>query len=116
MGEGGGKLSKATLPEPVYSLLFSDYFVSPVTDNLLFLNQHDSDPATVPDWLPWTPCNFMISICIFGDGIFLAFSGPTEQFCIHEELSLGQGKSNKTPLPRCVWGGWGVGVGGTVIR
>ena len=38
MGEGG-KLSKATLPEQVYSLLFSDYFVSPVTDNLLFLNQ-----------------------------------------------------------------------------
>ena len=37
-GGGGGNLFQASLPEPVFSLLFNDHFVSPLTDNLLFLN------------------------------------------------------------------------------
>ena len=37
-GGGGSKRQAASLPELVFSffLLFSDHFVSPVTDNLLF--------------------------------------------------------------------------------
>ena len=35
---GGGKLFYARLPDPCFSLLFSDHFVSPVNDILLFLN------------------------------------------------------------------------------
>ena len=35
---GGGKLFKASLHGPLFTLLFSDHFVSPVTDNWLFLN------------------------------------------------------------------------------
>ena len=76
---GEGKLFYARLPDQWFSLLFSDHFVSLVTDSLLFLNQwkrekiHEkmcgtkvsilsllvNDPATVPDRFPWTPCNFM---------------------------------------------------------
>ena len=36
---GRGKLFYARLPEPCFSLLFIDHFVSPVTDCLLFLNK-----------------------------------------------------------------------------
>ena len=43
-----------------------------------------NDPATVPDGLPWTPCKFKSNRLIFGDNIFLAFSGHTDQFRIHE--------------------------------
>ena len=76
---GEGKLFFERLPDPCFSLLFSHQFVSPVTDSLLFLNKWkrekfhenicstqvsilgllENDPATVPDGLPWTPCNFM---------------------------------------------------------
>ena len=41
-----------------------------------------NDPATVPDGLP-SLCN--PNRFIFGDNKnFLVFSGPIEQFCIHE--------------------------------
>ena len=76
---GEGQLFYARLPEPCFSLLCSDHFVSPVTDSLLFLNKwkiekiHErmcgtqvstlgllaNDLATVSDGLPWTSCNFM---------------------------------------------------------
>ena len=36
---GGGKLFYASFSESVLSLLFSDLFVLPVTDNLLFLKK-----------------------------------------------------------------------------
>ena len=36
---GEGKLFHARLPEPCASFLFSDHFVLPVTDSLLFLNK-----------------------------------------------------------------------------
>ena len=69
----------ARLLGPYFSLLFSDHYVSSVTDSLLFLNwwkrdkthetmcgtqvsilvQLANDPAKVPNWLPWTQCNFM---------------------------------------------------------
>ena len=75
---GEGKLFYARLPDPCCSLLFSDHFVLQVTGSLLFLNYwkrekiHEkmctqvsilsllaNDPATVPNGLSWTPCNFM---------------------------------------------------------
>ena len=76
---GEGKLFYARLPDPRFSLLFSDHFVSSITDSLLFLNYwkreniHEkmcstqvsifgllaNDPATLPSGLPWTPCIFM---------------------------------------------------------
>ena len=67
-----------------------------------------NDPATVPDVLPWTPCNFNPNRFISGNNIFLAFSGPTEQFRIHEYLSLGARLVYKAPPPtpeECVRGG-----------
>ena len=74
-----GKLFYARLPDPFFSFLFSNHFVSPVADSLLFLNLwkrekiHEkicdthvsifgllaNDPVTVPDGLPWTSCDLM---------------------------------------------------------
>ena len=73
---GRGIMFYARLPEPLFTLLFSDHFVSPEIYSLLFLNKlkkiHErmcgtkmsilgllaNNPATVADGMPWTPFNF----------------------------------------------------------
>ena len=76
------------------------------------------DPATVPDGLPWTPCNFIqynTNRFIFGDHkIFWYLVVPLTNSASMNNCPLVQGKSNKhpsppPPLPRCVCGGGGEG-------
>ena len=123
---GKGKLFKLL----VFSLLFSDHFVSPVADSLFSLNQWKrekiyesmsitqvsilgllaNDQATVPNRLPSAQpilCN--PNRFIFGDNkTFWYLVVPFNNFASMNNCPWVQGKSNKPhPLPRCVCGGWG---------
>ena len=65
-----------------------------------------NDPATVPDGLPWTPCNFNNpNRFIFGDNKNIWYLPvPLNNFVSMNNCPWVQGKSNKPPPEVCVCG------------
>ena len=121
---GGVNCSRQASLSQLFSLLISDHFVPPITENLFFLNEwkkeniHDRICSTqmsisglfVNDWdvlLTQLQCptgchGHHAILCnpnrvIFGDNIVLAFSGPKYNFASMSNFPWVQGKSNKPP-------------------